>query len=33
MSDGSVTFFTESISQNVFNALGSREGGESIAMP
>jgi len=33
MADGSVTFFTESIAQKTFNALGSREGGESIAMP
>jgi hypothetical protein len=33
MADGSVTFFTESITQNVFNALGSREGGESVTMP
>jgi prepilin-type N-terminal cleavage/methylation domain-containing protein len=33
MADGSVTFLTESISQVTFNALGSREGGETIATP
>jgi len=31
--DGSVTFINQNITQQVFNALGSREGGETVAFP
>ena len=33
MCDGSVTFFSENISQRIFNAMGSRAGGEVVTVP
>ena len=33
MCDGAVTFIAENINQLTFNAMGSREGGESFAVP
>jgi hypothetical protein len=33
MCDGSVTFISANINQPTFNALGSRQGGETVTVP